>query len=272
MMRERRAEGFRAFKWKVGVACDPAEELDVLEELCAELAQAQSVNASNMTSDSETGEHREPAIMPAVAHRCLRLDANGGWTQRVAEQWLTRCAEPRLAARIEFIEQPVWVGKAVGERLTGARSNESVCDRASGGSPQRRRMDDVLLGLNADYPTPLALDESVGGGDDVREWLDRGWRGFFVIKPTLLDEPAAVFGELARAKARVVFSSAMETAVGAKAALRWAFSWEGERYALGFGVYPLFRDAVFNGPCAVPFLRWEDVEAIDEEALWNALA
>jgi len=276
VLRERLGEGFRVFKWKVGVARAPAEELDILEELCAELAQVHSVNAPNVISDSETGAHREPAIMAAVAHRRLRLDANGGWTQRVAEQWLTRCAEPRLAARIEFIEQPVWEEKAVGvryrgERSTGARSNESVRDRASGGSPQCRT-DDVLLGLSADYPTPLALDESVASEDEVCGWLERGWRGVFVIKPTLLDEPAAVFAELARAKARVVFSSAMETAVGAKAALRWAFSWEGERLALGFGVYPLFRDAAFNGPRAVPFLRWEDVEAIDKEALWNALA
>jgi len=271
VMRERLGEGFRTFKWKVGVATDPAEELDLLEELCAELAQAQPVNASSMTSDSETGEHREPAVMnrsvtvPAVAHRGgrLRLDANGGWTQRVAEQWLTRCADPRLAAQIEFIEQPIWAGTKAG----GVTETE------------KRRVDDVLLGLSADYPTLLALDESVSSDEELRRWLERGWCGVFVIKPTLLGEPGTVLAELACAKARVVFSSAMETAVGAKAALRWAFAWEGregdngagEPYALGFGVYPLFRDAAFNGPRAVPFLRWEDVEAIDEEVLWNAL-
>jgi len=262
VLRGRLGEGFRTFKWKVGVATDPAEELDVLEELCAELAAARPVTVSNALRDSVTGEHREPAIMPAVAHR-MRLDANGGWTQRVAEQWLTRCAEPRLAAQIEFIEQPVWAGAKAG----GATETE------------RRRTDDILLGLSADYPTLLALDESVSSDGELRWWLERGWQGVYVVKPTLLAEPARVLGELARAKARVVFSSALETAVGAKAALRWAFAWEererdngvGEPYALGFGVYPLFRDAVFNGPRAVPFLRWEDVEAIDEEVLWNAL-
>jgi len=247
-LRVRRTEGFRVLKWKVGIARDPSEELDVLEELCAELPDCGKV----------------------------RLDANGGWTQRVAEQWLARCAEPRLAQKIEFIEQPVWAGKAVGERyggerLTGARHN------ASGGSPQQRRVDDVLLGLAADYPIPLALDESVASDADLRRWMERGWCGVFVVKPTLLAEPAAVFGELARAKARVVFSSAMETAIGAKAALRWAFAWEGDNgagdpLALGFGVYPLFRAAVFNGPRAQPFLRWEDVQEINEEVLWNALA
>ena len=40
-----------------------------------------------------------------AAHReaKLRLDANGAWTLRQAERWLTRCAE-RL---VEFVEQPV---------------------------------------------------------------------------------------------------------------------------------------------------------------------
>jgi len=231
VLRARRSEGFRTFKWKVGVVRDPAEELDILEELGAELGEA---------------------------HR-LRLDANGGWTQRVAEQWLTRCAEPRLAARIEFIEQPVWAGP---------RASEA----------EQQRVDDVLLGLSADYPTPIALDESVASDEELRQWLGRGRPGVFVIKPTLIADPGAVLAELARAKARLVFSSAMETAVGAKAALRWAFAWqerergEGrEPLALGFGVYPLFEDAVFDGPRAQPFLRWEDVEKIDEEAVWNAI-
>ncbi|KXU37627.1 hypothetical protein AXK12_01425 [Cephaloticoccus capnophilus] len=272
-LRARQAEGFRVFKWKVGVARDPAEELDILEELCAELGQARLVSVPTRPRDLERGESRESATTPAVAQRRLRLDANGSWTQRIAEQWLTRCAEPRLAARIEFIEQPVWDGETAGERPGGVAYN------ARGGSAQKRRVDDVLRGLSADYPTRLALDESVSSDGELRRWLGCGWQGVYVVKPTLLADPAAVLGELARAEARVVFSSALETAVGAKAALRWAFAWQGqqgdggagERYALGFGVYPLFRDAVFNGPRAVPFLRWEDVEGIDEEGLWNAL-
>ena len=67
-----------------------------------------------------------------------------------------------------------------------------------------------------------------------------------------------------------MFSSALETAVGAQAALRLAFAWPGKALALGFGVYPLFADARFNGPAAVPFLRVEDVNRIRPEDLWNA--
>ncbi|KXU36626.1 hypothetical protein AXK11_03535 [Cephaloticoccus primus] len=248
-MRDRRAAGFRTFKWKVGVASDPAEELDILDELCAELP-------------TEAAAGARPAR--------LRLDANGGWDQRTAERWLERCAE--LGSKIEFIEQPVWAGPGASAR-------------------EQRRTEDVLLGLSADYPTALALDESLLGDGDVHGWLERGWQGVFVVKPTLLAEPATVLAELARADARVVFSSALETAVGAKEALRWAFAWETrarregqqgrekragarqtEPYALGFGVWPLFAEAALNGPCASPFLSREAVEAINSEAAWNALS
>jgi O-succinylbenzoate synthase len=92
-----------------------------------------------------------------------------------------------------------------------------------------------------------------------------------VIKPSLLGQVEATMDRLAKANASVVFSSALETAVGAKAALRVAFAWPGEARALGFGVWPLFADARFDGPQAAPFVRWEDVERINPEAVWNAL-
>jgi O-succinylbenzoate synthase len=76
---------------------------------------------------------------------------------------------------------------------------------------------------------------------------------------------------LEAAGAVVVFSSALETAVGAKSALRAAFSWRGPARALGFGVWPLFSDSRFDGPAALPFIRRADVERIAPDNLWNAL-
>ena len=99
-----------------------------------------------------------------------------------------------------------------------------------------------------------------------------GWPGVFVLKPALLGAPSDSLAELRKRKARVVFSSALETAVGARYALRLAFRWRGEARALGFGVWPLFTDARFDGPRTAPFVRREDVEAIDAEAAWNALS
>jgi len=179
----------------------------------------------------------------------LRLDANGAWDRRKAERWLGCCAE----RPVEFVEQPCFAS-------------------ASQGADACRRSDELLLGLANDYPTPIGLDESVVSAGDVTRWLELGWSGVFVVKPALLGETAAVIARLEKAKARVVFSSALETAVGAKAALRLAFAYDGEPRALGFGVWPLFRDERFDGPYQAPFIRAQDVLAINEEAVWNALS
>jgi len=208
----RKAEaGFRAFKWKVGVGAAD-DEMALLDDLIAGLPAASKV----------------------------RLDANGAWSLRTAERWLSRCAD----RPIEFVEQPV------AHDATGA--------------------DDQLEGLSGDYPVPIALDESIRGEGDVERWLEAGWPGYFVIKPALLGDVRRVLGKLAEAHARVVFSSSLETGIGARAALRTAFAWPGRASALGFGVWPLFLDPAFDGPSCVPFIRIEDVDRIDPEALWSA--
>jgi O-succinylbenzoate synthase len=189
----------------------------------------------------------------------LRLDANGAWDRRQAERWLERCAE----RPVEFVEQPAFAGPTAG------RPSDS----------ERRKSDDLLLGLAEDFPTPLALDESLNGPGEVERWLGLGWRGVFVIKPALLADVADTLARLERAKAAVVFSSALETRLGARAALRAAFAWKGDAdvsraprgRALGFGVWPLFADSRFDGPYGGPFLHAEDVERINPEAVWTAL-
>ncbi len=180
----------------------------------------------------------------------LRLDANGAWDRRIAERWLARCAD----YPIEHVEQPI--------------------------AADDRKATDLLLGLAGDYPTPIALDESLVGEGDLERWLGAGWPGVFVVKPSLLGDPVSALARLQSARARVVFSSALETAIGAQQALRMAFSWAGEGEAaagggrvraLGFGVWPLFADARFDGPALAPFIRRQDGDRVDAEALWNAL-
>ena len=173
------------------------------------------------------------------AHAKLRIDANGAWTVRQAAKVLESCA----ARPIEFVEQPV--------------APEEV---------------DSLTGLARDFPTTLALDESVTGPASLREWLERGWPGVLVVKPALAGAPASLLTLLASHRADVVFSSAFETAVGRQAALQVAFQFAGRPpRALGFGVVPLFKDGRIDGLPAVPFLTIEAVKAINPEAVWNAL-
>lgn len=171
----------------------------------------------------------------------LRLDANGAWNRRQAERWLDRCAE----RPIEFVEQPI--------------------------AANARGADDLLLGLADDYPTPVALDESLVDAGDLRRWHDLGWPGVWVAKLALLGDPAESLAKLAAAQADVVFSSALETGIGAAAALSAAFDWGGGRRALGFGVWPLFADPRFDGPARAPFIRRTDVSCRPEE-LWRELA
>lgn len=204
----------------------------------------------------------------------LRLDANGAWERRQAERWLERCAD----RPIEHVEQPV--------------------------APEIRGAEDLLLGLAGDYPTPLALDESLVNTGDIERWLGAGWPGVFVVKPMLLADGPATLAKLAAAKAPVVFSSALETGIGARSALHLAFQWaemmavkerNGARpqetadagpqsgaggqvrvqtvvRALGFGVWPLFADRRFDGPAAAPFVYRDDAQRIDPEAIWTALS
>ena len=137
-----------------------------------------------------------------------------------------------------------------------------------------------VRGKSLDQRGPGIYQIRSDGAGEVERWLGLGWRGVFVVKPALLGDVKATLALLEKAKAAVVFSSALETRLGARAALRAAFEWNGEldsagapRFrALGFGVWPLFADGRFDGPYTGPFLHWEDVERINPEAVWTALS
>lgn len=173
------------------------------------------------------------ARLPSYAK--LRLDANGAWSNRDATRWLEFCAE----RPVEFIEQPV--------------------------------MDsDALLGLAEDYPVKLALDEAVTGLAAAREWQARGWAGVFVIKPALagpLDELVAWARETSP---DLVFSSAIESALGRAQILRTIFSGKLTQRALGFGVGEIFGERVWDGPAVGPLLDASWCAQVNAEELWNA--
>jgi o-succinylbenzoate synthase len=169
----------------------------------------------------------------------LRLDANGAWDRRTAEKWLARCAE----RPVEYVEQPV--------------------------APAAR---DVLLGLAADYPVKLALDEAVVRLDAARRWQAEGWNGIFVLKPALCGAPAGIAAWVRATKADIVLSSAIETAVGKAAILRWALAEGLTTRALGFGTGEMFGHRTWDGPALGPLLDGAWCEAAKPEELWNELS
>jgi O-succinylbenzoate synthase len=176
------------------------------------------------------------AALPAYAK--LRLDANGGWDRRQAAKWLERCAE----RPVEFVEQPVKPG-----------------DEAA------------LLGLAADYPVTLALDESVTDLAAARRWQGKGWGGVFVMKPALTGPLEELVTWAADTKADVVLSSAIETALGRAAILRVALTEPLTKRALGFGVGEIFGDRLWDGPIIGPVADASCIDTNGKE-LWEALA
>jgi hypothetical protein len=74
-------------------------------------------------------------------------------------------------------------------------------------------VEDGLLGLSADYPVPIALDESIVGRGGHRALARTlGWKGYFIIKPSLMGDVHGVRGKLeARARAHCVFLRARDS-------------------------------------------------------------
>lgn len=176
------------------------------------------------------------AALPGYAK--LRLDANGAWDRRQAAKWLARCAE----RPVEFIEQPVPAG-----------------DEAA------------LLGLAADYPVTLALDESLVRLAEARRWQARGWPGVFVIKPALAGPLNELVEWITATKADVVLSSAIETALGRAAILSAALTQPLTKRALGFGVGDIFGDRRWDGPVIGPLADASGLAGNPGEEIWNAL-
>ncbi|MDX2187967.1 MAG: o-succinylbenzoate synthase [Opitutaceae bacterium] len=205
---ERLEQGFRTFKWKVGVS-SAADEIALLDDLLAEL--------------------------PSGAR--LRLDANGAWDRRLAERWLAVAAE----RPIDYIEQPAGPGDA-----------------------------DLLLGLAGDYPTPLALDESVANETDFEFWLGEGWPGVWILKPALLGSPLDWVELLRTRKARFVFSSAIEGPIARRSALELVFSQQVAPEPIGFGLGEVFSDS-WDGTGLRPFLHAQELDSFDTEAAWKSV-
>ncbi len=172
----------------------------------------------------------EIALLPRVLSELphggrLRVDANCAWDLPTARRWLRACE----GCPVEFVEQPFPVGH-----------------------------EQPIFELASEYSTRLALDESVARTDDLRRWLDFGWPGIYVIKPSLAGSPRRLLQLLESYEAEAVFSGAFETAVGSRAALLVAARAEHSGRAVGFGTIGCFADERLNLPDTAPTIptKW----------------
>ncbi len=168
----------------------------------------------------------------------LRLDANASLETPAAVRWLESVAE----LPVEFLEQPLAKGR-----------------------------EDEMQRLAGDFPTPIALDESVCSVDDLKRWRDAQWPGVFVLKPSLVGSYRELLAELEDGECDCVFSSSLETMVGSANAIGLALRHPFRRRALGFGVDGLFADRAF-GLTLGPFLQRDALPDCGElEELWNRI-
>lgn len=149
-------------------------------------------------------------LLPTQAN--LRLDANGGLTIQQVKEWLKLAAQ---TDKIEFIEQPL--------------------------PPQQFTQ---MLALSKDYPTPLALDESVANLNQLEKCVQKGWEGIFVIKPAIAGKPSRLRQFCQQYSLDLVFSSVFETEIGRQAALELAAELGNPNRAVGFGIDSWFADSV----------------------------
>lgn len=169
----------------------------------------------------------------------LRLDANGAFTLRDTMKWLDFLADQ---PNIEYVEQPM----AKGEEAT-------------------------MMRLAEDYPTPLALDESVCSLDDLKRWRDEQWPGIYVLKPLLSGAREELIDELQQGEIDVVYSSSLETMIGFANGLDIAIRCPSQQRALGYDTAKLFSDKNI-GISLGPFLQKEDYPTIEMiEILWNQI-
>ena len=155
--------------------------------------------------------------LPAGAR--LRLDANGGLTLAEARQWLAACdrLNREYPGKIEFFEQPL---------------------------PPEQYAD--LIQLSREFQTPIALDESVASLEQLQAVHRSGWQGILVVKPSLIGSGLALRDYLSQHPGLdLVFSSALETPIGAWHGLAWAGSLQAKSAyprAVGWGVGELFQE------------------------------
>lgn len=220
----------------VGVLPAGEKALDVLKEL---LEQGYTTFKWKMGVSAVNAEQEVcRKIFEMLPEGCvLRLDANGGLSLTETKQWLM-FLENRP---VEFLEQPMRVGQEFDMRE-----------------------------LAKDYLVELALDESLGSFSDIKQ-LEAMWEGVFIVKPTILGDISAFLNWRKGSDRKLVYSSALETAIGVELGVRVAAGDEKNSFALGYGIGGLFGWDHFCHPLSREIFKAGDFKQEGFEKLWMDL-
>ena len=204
--------------------------------------------------------------------------SSGRWARSIGatNSSCSTTSAPRFPAAPACGWMPMAPG--TGGRPSAGSTRAGPPDRISRAAvaPEARGAEDLLLGLAGDYPTPLALDDRSIGDAILTLARGRAGPGFLVFKPALFGDPAAAGAPPGAGQAAVVFSSALETAVGARAALanalRYRLSGQGPT-AIGLrGLAALRRSAASTARPPRPSSAAKMSRRSPPEELWNALS
>jgi len=183
----------------------------------------------------------EAPLLETLVHQLrpderIRLDVNQAWSADDRRFWKPRLRE--LAPLIEFLEEPF--PKATPPEIWFREGDTS--------------------------PVPLALDESLAS-IPLSFWIDKGWPGFFILKPSLMGSPDHWLGLVKPVADRVILSSVFETGIGMSALLALAGSFPDRHHGLGTVRY--FKDDLgtpMRGNRLFPLTQQE------KKSLWNRLS
>ncbi len=165
----------------------------------------------------------------------LRLDPNQSWDQESWHFWQHHLG--LFAEQIEFIEEPFPYDCAPSDMVRMAEES----------------------------PVPLALDESLSR-DGLSQWLELGWPGYWIIKPSLSGLPDRWLAALATRPEKVVLSSAFETGIGLSSLVRLTGPFNSVDH--GFGTQDWFADP-FRAPQDNGWIR--TLRPAEMEKIWKDL-
>ena len=175
--------------------------------------------------------------LPEDARLCL--DANGSLDNMRAKQWLRYLD----GAKVSWLEQPL---------------------------PPAQEED--LWKYANHYQAPIALDESVTTVQQMRHFIEAGWPGAIVVKPSLMGSLESFLELREKYRPTLIYSTSFETSIGIQYLLQLAASDPcAELLPLGIGALAHLRD---DGLCFHEFgaqvMLW-GFQSNDFEPLWESL-